>query len=347
MNKILFRTDGNSNMGTGHLMRCLALAQALKKQHVSSTFVVSNEAAAICHSRQDWEGEVIVLPANIGKHDEASWLAELCQQTQVDALILDGYQFDASYRKSVSAFTGCLVLFDDNNDSGDLHADVIINGADNANELGYRQTAPVAKLCLGSQYRVMRKEFVDLEPPVWAERQALGIIMGGSDPLNLSLPLLDALENQVQLCLLPKIKLLTGPAYPHIEQLNEFLSHTSLTIEHCANCQQVAEVFAQCKLVVSAAGSSQFELLACQTPSILLVVADNQLNASQQASTQGWCLMFDARNRLDFSAIARQTLALYRNEPELQKMYQLCEQYKDAEGGQRVVEAMVQHCKDK
>ena len=344
---LVFRVDGDAKMGTGHVMRCLALAQALAKNDIKAHFVISASTQSICQGRQDWSGEVIVLPTNIAIGDEAKWLAKLCQDLQADALVLDGYQFDANYRKSVRELTPCLVLFDDNNDSGELHGDVIINGAENAAELGYELSATDAVLCLGAPYRVLRQEFVDLTTPMWVERQALGIMMGGSDPLNLTIPLLAALQAQSQQGQLAPIRLLTGPAYPFASQLKAFLSQTSLSIEHHANCQQVAEVFVQCRLVISAAGSSQFELLACQTPAILLVVANNQLNATVQAKAQGWCLMYDARDKLDFPSLADEILALYQNEQALEQMYQLSGQYKDTGGAQRVVEAIVQRCQDK
>ena len=344
MNKVLFRTDGNTKMGTGHVMRCMALAQALHKQGIDSVFVLTSSALAICRSRHDWVGQLITIPAQITLAEEPLWLAGLCQQQNISALVLDGYQFDAEYRKSVSKITGCFVLFDDNNDTGPLWADVVINGADNAQQLGYERNSAAASLCLGPRYKVLRQEFVDLPASGWAERQTLGIMLGGSDPLNLSLPLLQALQAHVYQCQLPPISLFTGPAYSFSAQLNEFLSHSHLAIKHLVNCQQIAEEFSRCRLVISAAGSSQFELLACRTPAILLVVADNQLNATVQASQQGWCQMMDARQGLDMQVLANEVVQLIGSDERLMNMHRASAQYRDVDGAQRVAKVMIEHC---
>jgi UDP-2,4-diacetamido-2,4,6-trideoxy-beta-L-altropyranose hydrolase len=342
MNKILFRTDGNTQMGTGHLMRCLALAQALKKQHISTTFVVSDEAAAICQSRLDWVGEIITLPGNIDTKGELEYIKSVYIKDACDALVLDGYQFDSAYRQALSEDTACLILFDDSNNSGELFADLVINGADNAAELGYLLSAPQASLFTGPDYRVLRQEFVGATPHVWSKRQAIGIMMGGSDPLNITLPLLQSLQCLAQKMAIPHMKLLTGAAYKPLAELELFIKNSSLYIEHQHNSQQVADVFGQCALVISAAGSSQFELLACETPAILLVVADNQINATEQASRQGWCEMLDARASLDFGQLARQIVETYQNKAVLLKMHQQCAKYRDVLGAKRVVEAIKQ-----
>jgi UDP-2,4-diacetamido-2,4,6-trideoxy-beta-L-altropyranose hydrolase len=342
MHKIMFRVDANATMGTGHLMRCLALAQALKKQHISSTFVVSDEAAAICKSRQDWVGEIITLPGNIDTIEELEYIKSVYIQDACDALVLDGYQFDSDYRQALSADIACLILFDDSNYSGKLFADLVINGADNAAELGYPLSASHASLCTGPDYKVLRQEFVEATPLVWSKRQSIGIMMGGSDPLNITLPLLQSLQCLAQQMAIPHIKLLTGAAYKPLAELELFIKNSSLYIEHQHNSQQVADVFGQCALVISAAGSSQFELLACETPAILLVVADNQLNATQQASIQGWCEMLDARASVDFAQLAGQIVETYQNKATLLKMHQQCAKYRDVLGAKRVVEAIRQ-----
>ena len=92
--------------------------------------------------------------------------------------------------------------------------------------------------------------------------------------------------------------------------------------------------------MVSAAVGTQFELLACQTPSLLLVVADNQLNATEQSSQQGWCVTADARAAVDFNLLARQISEMWGRQEKLKLMCAAAKQNNSVEGAQRVVEAI-------
>ncbi|MFT4940871.1 MAG: UDP-2,4-diacetamido-2,4,6-trideoxy-beta-L-altropyranose hydrolase [Paraglaciecola sp.] len=336
--KVLFRVDASPTIGMGHLMRCLALAQTLEKSAVQTFFAVSESALSLCKNRDDWVGEILVVPKDIEFSEEALWLDSVISEHKIDALVLDGYQFTKSYRQSLLSFPCCKILFDDNNNSGSLHCDLVINGAENAPLLGYQHSAPNALYCLGSHYRILRQEFIDTAANNWENRHLLTICMGGSDPKKLTLPLLEALHKEdfkAQICVI------TGGAYQELSKLKSFIAKSHMSLEHIHNCQNMADIFRQSRFVVSAAGGSQFELLACQTPGLLLVVADNQLNATQQASQQGWCAMVDAREMLDFDLLGKQIHEQWHDEEKLKSMYLEAKQYKDVEGSQRVVEAII------
>jgi UDP-2,4-diacetamido-2,4,6-trideoxy-beta-L-altropyranose hydrolase len=336
---VLFRVDANPEIGMGHLMRCLALAQALEKSGVHTSFAISENSLILCKTRNDWVGELIVLPQNIEFSEEVFWLDSVISKHNVDALVLDGYQFNQNYRQTLLSLPCAKILFDDNNNSGDLHCDLVINGAENALRLNYQESAPDAVYCMGSHFRILRQEFVEIGEKNWQDRQILTICMGGSDPKKLTLPLLEALHAQDfegHICVI------TGGAYQELAILKSFIAASHMNLEHVHNCQNMADVFSQSRLVVSAAGGTQFELLACQTPSLLLVIADNQLNATEQASQHGWCQMIDARGDVDLKILSRQISELWKHDDVLKDMFVKAKQNSNVDGVQRVVEAIIE-----
>jgi len=339
---LVFRVDANPQMGLGHLLRCQALAQAFAAEYpqVLIHFVIRNMTLSACQSRSDWLGEIHLLADDLPWQDEVLWLARFCQQNHIEALILDGYQFTQAFRQKLSSIDVLHVLFDDNNNSGSCHCDVLINGASNAASLDYAKSAPGASLLLGEKFRILRPEFSKPAYRLpWDKREHLGIVMGGSDPLNLTIPILQAIElSQYR----PKILLATGGAYLYDEALNRFLSTTALTIEHRRNCQNMAEVFGQAKLVISAAGGSQFELLACLTPAILVIVADNQRNATQQAVQQKWCDMLDFSEQANMPELIRLFASLWTSPKRLTAMHGATIPLADTQGTSRVVNNIMQ-----
>lgn len=346
MPTVLFRVNASASIGLGHLMRCLALAQGLQKAHFECVFLVNTEAQSICQSREDWVGKIIVVPSNIDGNQELSFIAQQCNHERAQVIVLDGYQFDDRFRANLQSLSKPIVCFDDSgldclNPPRCLHADIIINGASNADQIDYQQANPKSRLCIGDKFRVIRDEFVTIKPTAIASRNRVTISMGGSDPLDLSRALLIALKNN-QLDV--KLTLITGAAYPNVDWVNEFKQQGTLDFEHVHDCQHIAQIFADSRWVISAAGGSQFELQICGTPACLLVVADNQLGATSAATKQGWCMSIDYRNALDtqqkeqLAVIAVEQMKAMINAPEtLQKMSRTALLTADAAGARRVV----------
>lgn len=314
---VWFRVDASQHIGVGHLMRSLALAQAMDEQGVDITFVVRAETHPLCLSRHDWVGKIIIIPQHIPMHQEPKWLSELDSFQSAEVLVLDGYQFDAKYREQIRQLPPRFVVFDDTNDSGELFADVVINTTDEALNLGYEITAPDADCCLGAQFRILRREFMVLPSNRWEQRHSLSIVMGGSDVKNVTIALLKGLE---VVSFEGPVRVMTGAAYPHHDELTNFLGQTSLAVQHLPNCQQVAETFCSSRLVISAAGSSQFELLACSTPAILLIVANNQIPATNDAVNQKWCTSINIQNDLNVEALVSQLIELWNDDARLREM---------------------------
>ncbi|WP_438864909.1 UDP-2,4-diacetamido-2,4,6-trideoxy-beta-L-altropyranose hydrolase [Neptunicella sp.] len=328
--KVLFRVDADSHMGIGHLMRCQALAQLLGSQQIDTVFSLRQQAIAIARDRHDWIGQIILIPDDISSDTEIDWLAQHCGLSEWDFVVLDGYQFSNDYRQKLHQSVNKLVLFDDNNNSGQLYADMVINSADHASQLNYAETAAQAIHCLGSGYRILRQEFY-LQPPVtWSQRHSLTIMLGGSDTLNLTLPILQGL--QVKAKDIP-VRVITGAAYPYLESLQTYIRRSTQSIQHIHNCQQMAEMMSYSRLVVSAAGGSQFELLACHTPAILLIVAENQRSATELAAQQGWCEIVDCAGQIETDAIVNQMVDLWHDGNRLQSMHKHAQQLSSRDEG--------------
>ncbi|WP_158967733.1 UDP-2,4-diacetamido-2,4,6-trideoxy-beta-L-altropyranose hydrolase [Paraglaciecola sp. L3A3] len=332
--RIVFRVEGSPQIGLGHVMRCMALAQSLTDKQHDVFSIMSKQSQLFCQSRADWPGQII--PLDILEHrNEAEYVKQQVIDLAADWLFLDGYQFDQTYRQYLCSEHYQFAIFDDINNTGNLFADLVINGADNAQQLDYQTTAAQAELAIGSDYQVLRQEFLNLSDRQWPRRKTLTLVFGGSDTYNMTLLTLQALAKKHAAVVIPII-VITGAAYTKLNELNEFLSTSDLNITHLHDCQNMASVLANSRLAVSAAGGSQFELLACATPAILLVVADNQKLASQQVVKQGWCQVL-INQQTTAEQLVNHCLALWQQPKLLESMHQKALQQPVKDGAQAIV----------
>lgn len=342
---VVFRVDANPTIGLGHLMRCLALAQGFASANVKVVFVVLKESKQYCRARQDWTGELRCLPSS-SIANEAKWLSDFCQDIGADWLILDGYHFDYEYRKPLNDELNCtsvkLGIFDDGQlcqtQLVEQNIALLINWASKAEGLPYEQFVPNARLCVGDDFRVLRQEFSAVIARQYESRDSLLLMFGGSDPSNLTLMLLRLFDS---LSVGFPITVVTGGGYQRLPELQLFISTSELDITHHHDCQSIAQIMGEARLAVSAAGASQFELLSCSTPSILVTVAQNQHFASQQAKQQGWCEVVDyQQSDSALNTIAQITLNLWHQPEKLNTMHANASKYSSQPGIQRIIKEL-------
>ena len=335
---LLFCTHGSQKSGIGHLMRCQALAQAAAEQGITSWFMVNAEAEKLIVQRHFWTGRVIRAVSQ--EVELAKQIQETATQHSAIAIIVDGYDFSESLLKQVANSSVPMVLLDDILQLGYQYADIICNPAGEHWREQYAGANADASLCLGPQYRLLRREFTGLDLLPLNRRTSLTISMGGSDPSGLTLPILRQLTK-----VLPDapFRVVTGPGYQDSAMLalKSFMANSESAIQHIHNSQDIADIWNNARLAVVAAGGSQFELVACHTPTVLICMAENQHGASEQAKQQGWCRVIDVQERLNTDELASQVEALWRDENALTDMQNLAGSQAIIDGADQLLTAII------
>ncbi len=339
MSVMLFCAGGSSNSGIGHLMRCQALAQVAEEQHVDSVFWLTQGARELALSRHDWVGKIVL--ANNEQHSLADDILAYCDTEMPVAIVVDGYDYSEQFLQQLSALPVPLVLMDDILQPGWQYADVICNPAGEQYRLQYEQGNGAATLCLGADFRLLRREFaVTLTLPLH-QRISLTINMGGSDPQALTLPVLESVADALPYA---PIRVIAGPGMllQQREALQDFVRRSSCAIQLIENCQDMADVWNNARLAIAAAGGSQFELAACQTPSLLLCVADNQCEATRQAQSQGWCEAFDFISASPVTELTQRVVNLWNDANMLFAMHQRAAEFAVTDGAFNVLNAIAE-----
>jgi len=124
---ILIRADASLNIGTGHIMRCLALAQYLQNHQVKPIFICAELPNNLQTRLINENIKFILINAELGSDQDAKITINLANQYQVNWIIIDGYQFNSEYQKQLKEAGFKILFFDDYGHCNYYYADLILN----------------------------------------------------------------------------------------------------------------------------------------------------------------------------------------------------------------------------
>lgn len=278
---LLVRADACVAMGTGHLMRMIALGQEWRRSAGDVVFLCA-EVTPTLAERIPQEGfRIERLPVRAGTRDDLrATVAAATRRSpsgQPALVALDGYQFDAEFQRGIKR-AGCrLLVVDDHGHADFYHADVVLNQNISASPELYARRDAGTQLLLGPKHALLRREFLGLrdwqrEIPATATR--LLVTLGGTDPNNVTQHVIHALVGSGF-----EVKAVVGGGNPHLANLR--LVANTATDDHTRvdvvmNPTDMPALMRWADMAVSAAGSTSWELALAGLPSLFLIIAANQ-----------------------------------------------------------------------
>lgn len=298
---IAFRADASQQIGTGHIMRCLTLADSLCNRDADCHFICRPQSGNLIDLIQRRGYPVRTLPkveptANPPGPEglglaHASWLqtdrttdahetGEALAELRPDWLIVDHYGIDALWERAVRARSRRLMVIDDLADRPhdcDLLLDPNL-GRESGSYVGL--VPPDCKTLTGENYALLRPEFAEMRQASLLRRtsprlKSLLVSMGGVDKDNNTSVALTALNG----CPMPSdchITVVIGSSAPWLTQVEETASTLRWETSVLIDCDEMAKVMSQSDLAIGACGVTGMERACLGLPSIMLETADNQ-----------------------------------------------------------------------
>ena len=298
---IAFRADASLQIGTGHVMRCLTLADALSEQGAQCVFICREHAGHLLSLIERRGHKAFSLPAPIAGYEaqpglaHATWLGtdwatdaeqtrQLLKEQSIDWLVVDHYALDARWERDLAPHYRKLMVIDDLADR--LHTcDLLLDQTYGREVADYRPLVPADcnTLC-GSEYALLRPEFAALRSYSLQRRArpALGellITMGGVDKDNATGQVLQALCN----CPLPadcRITVVMGASAPWLDKVRKQAQDMPWTTRVLIGVSDMAQLMADSDLAIGAAGATSWERCCLGLPTAMMVLAENQRYAA-------------------------------------------------------------------
>ena len=297
--KIFFRVDASHEIGSGHVMRCMALANFLRKENLECFFICRELPGNLIQYIRGEGFLVSTLSSTDGAPENCSgypahyqwlgvdWLKDaeetshILRNQKVDWLIVDHYSIDVRWELAVKHSCDHIMVIDDLADR--CHAcDILLDQNLGRSAIDYSKFLNENSLLLiGPQYALLRDEFQlarnqkKIAAPKNKQKKIM-ISMGGVDQENITNQVLDELikiDNIQEF----QLTVILGSKSPNIRLVKERILDCPFPVELVIDCREMAKRIREVDLIIGGAGSSSWERCSLGVPSIAIIMAENQI----------------------------------------------------------------------
>ncbi len=326
---LYIRVDANETIATGHMMRCLSIADAAKDFGEDTTFIMADERADMLVKSKGYHS--VILHTQWDDMDgEIEKMLDIIRKNSISHLLIDSYQVTEKYLMSLSEETK--VTYIDDLDKFIYPVDTLICYAAYYDKFNYASKYSDTKLLLGTKYVPLRREFCGLKKKLIHDRiERILVLSGGTDRMNVLQQILDAAVSFENI----HIDAICGIYNPNFDMLcKRYDSCENISLHRSTD--NIISYMQSADVAISAGGTTLYELCACGTPTISYIIADNQIdNASWFAENGVIALAGDARKD-DIDTNLNEILEKYRDSAYRRMLSEKMQQIVDGHGAERI-----------
>ncbi len=332
---IYIRADMNEQIATGHIMRCLSIADALRGLGEPVRFILADEQAVSLLKQRGYDAIVLHTQWNC-MEEELSVLSQVIRNEHIDKLLIDSYQVTQRYLAELSKLVTTFYIDDLN--LFEYQVDVVICYANYWKKFQYKINDKRTTYLLGMKYVPLKQAFWNCEAKIISEKaDNLLILTGGSDPFNVTEQILDSIDTyQFQ-----TIDVICGIYNTNYNKfVKKYENNKNIKLHQAVN--NIEQYMKKADIAISAGGTTLYELCAIGTPAISFSFADNQLDNVRQFQEDGLIDYAGDARMDDIAGTINQYLTRYRNDFELRKeKSEKMQKMVDGKGAERIARAIV------
>ncbi len=291
--RIMFRADASENLGTGHVMRCLALADELAGMGHQCAFATATTSPAAVPPLAPSGHEIVLLDDAAG--EDAAPLAAYWPEG-ADWLVVDHYNLDREFESACRPWAKRILSIDDLADRPH-DCDLLLDQTLGRNAGDYAELLPAgAEALVGPRYALIRPQFAACRAQALDRRLRNGeirrilISLGGSDPLEITPRVLEGIDLSGTTA---RIDVIAGTG-KSANVLDDLVRRMSAPVTLHAHVDDMASLMSAADVAIGAGGTTSWERCCLGLPSLLVVTADNQreiaeaLQKEEAAEILGW-----------------------------------------------------------
>ncbi|MDC0587006.1 UDP-2,4-diacetamido-2,4,6-trideoxy-beta-L-altropyranose hydrolase [Gammaproteobacteria bacterium] len=365
--KFTFRVDASIKIGSGHLMRCLALASFLRRKGHETFFISRDHVGNMESYLLQKKFKTFLLSSEIGiKMDKArkeithpehyhfleyDWKEDakdankVLEKIQTDWLIVDHYALDYRWETLVKENTKKIFVIDDLADRA--HAsDLLLDQTLGRRKDDYKSLVPKkSEVITGSKYALLRSEFKkhrkkSINNRDFSKVRSILITMGGVDRNNFTNKILEIL-NSHDFSKDIKVKVIMGKSSPWIGQVKESASKMEYKTDVLTDVENMAELMYKSDLIFGACGSSSWERCCLGIPSINIILEKNQEKIGNALHSLGACVSLSKSSQSSVE-IKHAIINLLKSPYSRKKMSRIASGVTDGRGIEHIYKCLMQ-----
>jgi UDP-2,4-diacetamido-2,4,6-trideoxy-beta-L-altropyranose hydrolase len=368
---VAIRVDASITIGTGHVVRCLTLAEMLRTRGVSCHFISREHPGHMINAIRQHGFQIIALPegdsallmtsaVDVPLPAHADWLGcdwrldadqtlHAVQSIKPDLLVIDHYAIDSRWEEVLRPHVRRLMVIDDLADRKHL-CDFLLDQNWFGDDISRRYEGLVSDYCvsmLGPGYALLKPEYLilrNLMQPRDGEVRRVLVFMGGSDSTNETSKAIEALSHPDLMHLL--VDVVIGANHPDqlgIASKAEARHGTYLHI----GLPSLAGPMMRADLMVGGGGATTWERMCLGLPAIVICMADNQVEINRALSRAGYIELLGCKDNVDVKRISEVVSAFIKSREVLITMSTRSHELVSGDGASKVCDVLLQSSDDK
>ncbi len=336
---LLIRADADPTIGSGHVMRCLAIAQTWLRTGGTVHFACRDLPDPLRDRLVRVGCSVQPTTAKPGSEADAKALSEIARSLAADWIIVDGYAFGVEFQQQVLATSGRLLVVRDDDGPTHVRANTILN----TNVFAQREFYSVesaSELLIGPSYALLRDEFRDAarcQSDVAPQVRRVLVTFGGADPNDMTSRALAALDSLND----PELHVDVVVGSCSTRQSLPSGSKYRMQVRWRQNVSNMASLMSRADIAVTAGGSTCFELAAVGVPMFIVAIADNQLPVAESLGRLGAAVYLGQQADLRDPELANEIQELFHAADRRRAIAETAKRLVDGRGTNRVVDRML------
>ena len=363
---LAIRVDASVDIGIGHVMRCLTLADAVRKLGGACLFVCRPAEGDMIASIKSRGHKVELIggcnDGSYGAHPEppvnADWLGgnwqddadqtrKAARDFQADCVVVDHYALDIEWESRLR-FGNVKILVIDDLANRPHSSDILLDQNLSRLDSDYDSLVPTGcQRLVGPAFSLLRPEFAELRKTAVerrfriSERNRLLITMGGVDKNNATGTILGALS-RVEVANDLQISVVLGSAAPWLNEVKAQIETLPFEARVLVDVSDMAELMLQSDFCLGASGSTTWERCCLALPTALVILAENQRETAEFFVQNRQALLLDDGIISTFEQQLDEIITAMRDEKEYQELARNCSEIVDGRGVERVISALSQ-----